>query len=226
MLGGSVFNQVTQASGHSSAKLDKVSQALVIGNGESRRNLDLVSFKIQNILIGCNAIHRDITVDHLICCDRRMVEEAIQNPDTANTEIYVREDWFKYYRKIQKLKNIKQVPALPYQGEAKRDQPDHWGSGGYAVLVAAELGFDDITLIGYDLYSKNNKVNNIYKGTNNYAAPDSHSIDYNYWVYQISKIFHLYPSIQFTILNQSDWVLPREWQLPNVQFRNIEQLVH
>jgi hypothetical protein len=51
-------------------------------------------------------------------------------------------------------------------------------------------------------------------------------VDYNYWVYQISKVFQLYPSIQFTILNQSDWVLPREWQLPNVQFRNIEQLVY
>jgi len=93
MLDGSAFNQVTQVSGHSSAKLDKVSQALVIGNGESRRNLDLNSLKIHNILIGCNAIHRDVTVDHLVCCDRRMVEEAVQNPDTTNTEIYVREDW-------------------------------------------------------------------------------------------------------------------------------------
>ena len=203
-----------------------MSQALVIGNGESRRNLDLNSLKINNILIGCNAIHRDITVDHLICCDRRMVEEAVNNPNTVNTEIYVREDWFKYYRKIQKLKNIKQVPALPYQGEAKRDQPEHWGSGGYAVLVAAELEFEDITLIGFDLYSKNNKVNNVYKGTNNYAAPDSHSVDYNYWVYQISKVFQLYPSTQFTVLNESDWVFPKEWQRPNVQFKNIEQLVY
>jgi hypothetical protein len=88
-----------------------------------------------------------------------------------------------------------------------------------------ELGFENITLVGFDLYSKNNQVNNIYKDTANYAKATSHSIDYNYWVYQVSKIFHLYPSLQFTILNQSDWVLPREWQLPNVQFRNIEQLV-
>ena len=193
-----------------------MSRALVIGNGESRRNLDLVSLKIDNILIGCNAIHRDITVDHLVCCDRRMVEEAVQNPDTANTDIYVREDWFKYYRKIQKLKNIKQVPALPYQGEAKRDQPDHWGSGGYAVLVAAELGFENISLAGFDLYSKNNKVNNIYKGTNNYAAPDSHSIDYNYWVYQVSKVFEHYSNITFTIINESTWTMPLEWQKNNV----------
>jgi hypothetical protein len=154
-----------------------------------------------------------------------MVNEAVKNPDTVNTEIYVRKDWFKYYNENQNYKNIKTIPDLPYAGEAKRDQPEHWGSGGYAVLVAADLGFNNISLVGFDLYSKDGKVNNIYKGTNNYAVSESHSVDYNYWVYQISKIFQLYPAIQFTILNQSDWVLPREWQLLNVQFRNIEQLV-
>ena len=203
-----------------------MSQALVIGNGESRSHLDLNSLKINNILIGCNAIHRDIVVDHLVCCDRRMVEEAVKNPDTVNTEIYVREDWFKYYRKIQKLKNIKQVPALPYQGEAKRDRPEHWGSGGYAVLVAAELGFTNITLVGFDLYSKNNKVNNVYKGTTNYAAPDSHAIDHSYWVYQIAKVFDLFPKINFVVLNNNDWIMPREWLKQNVRFENIEQLAY
>lgn len=203
-----------------------MSRALVIGNGESRRNLDLDSLKIDNILVGCNAIHRDITVDHLICCDRRMVEEAVKNPDTANTEIYVREDWFKYYRKTQKLKNIKQVPELPYQGEAKRDRAEHWGSGAYALLVAAELGFDEISLIGFDLYSANNKVNNVYKGTDNYAKPDSQAVDYSYWVYQLSKVFEYFPDSTFVVLNYNNWTMPREWQKQNVRFENIEQLIY
>jgi hypothetical protein len=51
-------------------------QALVIGNGESRRHVD-VSTYTQHILIGCNAIHRDLAVDHLVCCDQRMVKEAV-----------------------------------------------------------------------------------------------------------------------------------------------------
>ena len=48
---------------------------LVIGNGESRENIDLN--KINTTKVGCNAIMRDFFVDHLICVDRRMVEESI-----------------------------------------------------------------------------------------------------------------------------------------------------
>ena len=57
-----------------------MSQAVVVGNGESRRSVNLESYRSTHALIGCNGIHRDIKVDHLICCDRRMVAEAIVNP--------------------------------------------------------------------------------------------------------------------------------------------------
>ena len=77
-------------------------QSLVVGNGESRNLIDLNAFSKDHILIGCNALHRDLIVDHLVCCDRRMVEEAVESPNTSQTKIYAREDWFKYYRKIKK----------------------------------------------------------------------------------------------------------------------------
>lgn len=154
-----------------------------------------------------------------------MVEEATNNPTTVDTTIHVREDWFKYYRKIQKRKNVRQVPVLPYRGERKQDQPEHWGSGGYAVLVAASLGFNNIGLIGFDLYSYNNKVNNIYKGTNNYSKTESQSVDHSFWVYQIAKIFTYYPDLQFTIYNRAGWEMPGDWQQKNVRFENIEQLI-
>lgn len=201
-----------------------MSQAVVIGNGESRANINLNLIKDTSVLIGCNAIHRDMIVDHLICCDRRMIEEAVKNPNTINTIIYVREDWFKYYRKIQKRKNIQQVPDLPFSGDLKQDQPNHWGSGGYAVLLAATLGFSEIKLVGFDLYSKDTKVNNLYKGTENYSAPSSQSVDYSYWIYQLSKIFLQYPNIKFTIFNTADWQMPVQWQQTNVEFENISTI--
>ena len=55
--------------------------AVVIGNGESRGSLDLANLKNTVTLIGCNAIHRDIVVDHLVCCDQRMVKEAEANAE-------------------------------------------------------------------------------------------------------------------------------------------------
>ena len=39
-----------------------MSEALVLGNGESRCCVDLNLFKDKFAFIGCNGIHRDITV--------------------------------------------------------------------------------------------------------------------------------------------------------------------
>lgn len=196
---------------------------VVVGNGESRRSIDLSAFK-NKILIGCNAIHRDFKVDHLVCCDRRMIEEAIKNPNITNTQIYVRHEWVRHYRKIEKNKNVHEVPILPYIGDLKQDRPEHWGSGVYAALLATTLGFKDITLIGFDLYPTNKLVNNVYKGTVNYAAADKQGIDYSHWVYQLSKVFQYNADIQFTIVNNQSWTRPKEWQHTNLRFKNIIDL--
>lgn len=200
-----------------------MSRAIVIGNGESRRKVDISQFQKKYTTIGCNAIHRDITVDHLVCCDRRMAEEATTNPETANTTIYVRDDWWRYYFKIKKHKNVKIVPDLPYKADLKQDQPLHWGSGCYAILLSATLGFENIRILGFDLYSMNDKVNNIYKGTNNYSKKDTQAVDYSFWIYQIAKVFQYYPEQKFILVNDPSWSIPSNWQRPNVSFENISQ---
>ena len=195
-----------------------MSRAVVVGNGESRRGVNLESYQSTYTLIGCNGIHRDIKVDHLVCCDRRMVAEAISNPNIGDTLIYVRDGWYHYFRKILKNKRIQHLPPIPVVGELKRDQPDHWGSGCYAILLAAHMQYKEITLIGFDLYPTHDRVNNLYKGTENYAKVDSQAVDYSYWVYHTSLIFKHYPNVQFTIINHADWKMPDEWRKNNVKF--------
>lgn len=191
---------------------------LVIGNGESRKDVDINSLS-DYVIVGCNAIHRDIKVDHLVCCDRRMMEESTKSINTLNTKIYARNDWFKYYRKIQKDKRIHSVPNLPYQERnTKADDPIHWGSGPYAILVAANLDSDQILLLGFDLYPVNEKLNNVYKDTKNYGNKNSRPVDYSFWEYQISKVFQNYQNKKFIILNQKGWKMPPLWKQPNVTF--------
>lgn len=201
-----------------SVRRDKVTPVLVIGNGESRKGIDIPPLRNDFILIGCNAIHRDTTVDHLVCCDRRMAEEATDNPNTQDTLIYVRDDWFNYFRKIKKNKNVRYVPNLPYQGDQKQDKPDNWGSGCYAILLATTLS-NEISILGFDLYGTNNRVNNVYKNTSNYSKEESNAVDPSYWIYQIGKIFSYHPNITFTVINKPDWIMPREWQYNNVKFQ-------
>jgi len=192
-------------------------RALVIGNGESRRQFDISTYP-DHVLIGCNAIHRDLNVNHLICCDRRMAEEAVNNPDTKDTEIYVRDHWHHYFRKIRQYKNINLLPEVPTRGELKKDQAEHWGSGGYAVLLSAVLGHEEVAMIGFDLYPIDHAVNNIYKGTVNYARTGSQAVDPSYWIYQIAAVFIYHPNTTFVIYNRSDWNMPPEWQKNNVKF--------
>lgn len=192
--------------------------SLVVGNGESRKQIKLSEYSDTHTIIGCNALHRDMIVDHLVCCDKRMVEESIISENTKQSKIYVRPDWFRYFRKVRKDKRIHKVPDLPYNGNQKKDNPVHWGSGPYAVLVGAELN-KQVTLIGFDLYPNKEKVNNIYKGTRNYSSMNSKPVDYAYWVYQIGMVFHHYKDRHFTVLNKEEWDFPRAWNHPNVEFQ-------
>ena len=83
---------------------------LVIGNGESRKALNIEELNLPTV--GCNAIFRDIKVDHLVCCDRRMVREAIKHSNTSQSIIYSRPDWCNEF-------NVFPVPDLPYVGELR-----------------------------------------------------------------------------------------------------------
>ena len=95
---------------------------LIIGNGESRQNINLL--EIEDIKIGCNAICRDHKVDHLICVDRRMVQEAVNLQYTGT--VYTRQDWVNSFKEH---KNVTTVPDVPYDGDIRMDQPFQWGSG-------------------------------------------------------------------------------------------------
>jgi len=187
---------------------------LVIGNGESRADIDIDSIK--DTKIGCNAILRDYFVEHLVCVDRKMVREAIEANYKSN--IYTRKDWIEEF----KAYGILTVPELPYTGQERADQPCHWGSGPYAVLIACSLG-NDINMIGFDLHSKNKYMNNIYKDTCNYNKSDHHFIDPRYWIHQIGVLMQLYPDKRFTIY-QTDWTLPNQWKLPNVSVDSPRKL--
>jgi hypothetical protein len=199
-------------------------RALVIGNGESRKNVDLWHLsKTYDTTVGCNALHRDFIPDHLVCCDNRMVKEALQNSQL--TRIYTREKYYQEHRKISKHKNVLRLPSLPYQGFDRQDDPVHWGSGPFAVLLAANLNTKSIDLLGFDLYGINNKINNVYKGTDNYSKSDYQAVDPSYWIIQIQKVFKNFPDCQFNVFNNPEWTVPQEWLFKNVVFENILTLI-
>jgi hypothetical protein len=191
---------------------------LVIGNGESRKDIDISAFN--ETKVGCNAIVRDFFVNHLVCVDRRMVEEVLQL--SSFDKIYTRQDWINSYTSN---KNVTTVPKLLEDGTKRWDEPFQWGSGPYAVLLSAKLcKGPTVRLVGFDLHSATNTVNNLYKDTSNYDSADKNAVDPKYWVHQISKVFEWFPQLHFKIYQKEDWTLPNSWQKDNVSLDNLDNL--
>lgn len=191
---------------------------LIIGNGESRSTVDIDSLKYTKI--GCNAIHRDFKLDGLVCVDKRMATEAVDSKYHKQSTIYVRKD---YWIVLRQEPNVRPLPELPYAGDAKWDQERNWGSGPYAVLLGAMSEDDTIRLLGFDLYSKDQHVNNIYKDTKHYARAETKAVDPRYWIYQIGKVFELFPQKQFVVHNDN-WTLPAQWKKSNVTLDSISNI--
>lgn len=190
----------------------------VFGNGESR-----TSVNIDNLVgtkVGCNAIYRDYNMDHLICVDRRMVQESLDKAANEHSYIYTREDWVGRFN----APRVRSVPKLPYVGTQRWDEPFQWGSGPYAVLLAAKLCNDrTVHLIGFDLHSTTATVNNVYKDTSNYDSSDKRAIDPRYWIHQIGMVFKYYTKINF-ILHHDNFELPDSWKYSNVSLDTFDNL--
>ena len=183
---------------------------IVIGNGTSRTRINLNNLHEEKI--GCNAIFRDYFVEHLVCCDKRIVKQALP----FHKNIYTRSRWNQEFK-------VNAVPDLPYKGKDRKDDPFHWGTGPYAVLLGTTLS-KNIKMIGFDLYGNNGKVNNVYSDTEGYNSSDSSQVDHSYWLYQISKIFRYYPNTKFTIYQDKDWKFPKGWNYANVSLDTLDNL--
>jgi hypothetical protein len=190
---------------------------LVIGNGESRTNLDIDSLNLPTV--GCNAIFRDRKVDHLVCCDKRMVREALNHPNTQQSCVYTRHDWNEDF-------GVFPVPDVPYVGKLRQDDPWHWGTGQYAILVAVNYSATQlIHIVGFDLFGIEGYVNNVYKDTKSYDVSSKREVDPSYWIYQNQKIFECYNKHTFNYYVEENFPTPEQWKkIPNLKIIPLTDL--
>lgn len=166
---------------------------------------------IDSYKIGCNAVYRDLRIDCMVAVDRRMVEEAVDN--SFRKPVYTRRDWASAF---DSYGNVIALPDLPYQGTLKQDDPWHWGSGPHACNLAAQMMPTEIHLWGFDLWSNDGQINNVYKGTKNYDAVTHHAIDPRFWIYQLSRCFENYRNIMWIQHQTQGWKIPNSWNHSNL----------
>jgi hypothetical protein len=84
-----------------------------------------------------------------------------------------------------------------------------YATGTRAIYLACELGATEVYIIGHDLYSADDKINNIYAGTRCYHGEDSpfkrpdnpEKDDLNHWIKQHKNTFDTFKDTKFYKVN-------------------------
>jgi hypothetical protein len=144
--------------------------SFVLGNGQSRRAIDLNQLKKHGPVYACNAIYREFTPDVLVATDRP-IAEAIQNSGYS-------------------LKNrFHTRQPLPNLGALSLDKRYRgFSSGPNATALACIDGYYKIYLLGFDLGTTNGQFNNLYADTEFYKKSSSPPTFSGNWVRQLVQL--------------------------------------
>ena len=110
-------------------------QTFIIGNGESRKGLDLDSLREKGKIYGCNALYRDFTPDVLVVVDEAMMFEIVSSGYQKFHQCYFRHwNLFEegYYEPL--VGEMKKDFDFVYETEEK---------GSHFVFFGMEKTFDD-----------------------------------------------------------------------------------
>ena len=194
----------------------------VIGNGTSRKNVNLDILKQHGKTIGCNALYRDFTPDHLFTNDCEVLHEIISSQYTNTNETYILQGEIQFlpeelYHDIKMgfenlIENEKNdsiefivhgtenktfLSWIPKTNKIKfttwSDNNRMYNTGYNACRLACELySNEEIYMIGFDIFGDRN---NLYDNTNGYYSPDTPHHEEQGWIYLFNQLPSIYPNI-------------------------------
>jgi hypothetical protein len=190
-------------------------QAVAIGNGESRKDFNLALIgdhrggllavdKLQTY--GCNALYRDFIPDFLVAVGDIIVDE-IANSGFANENIV-------YSNAASLLAHPGKFYLIP--------QNVSFDAGSLAAYMACFDGHTKVFLIGYDQYDDEvGPMNNMYKDTPGYYAAEE-TQNSRFFSLTLRNVMTAYPDVEFIrVMPESTWWVPSEL-LPLPNFRQID----
>lgn len=189
--------------------------AVVFGNGISRlRNevhFDLFRHHKGGLqatkkitTYGCNALHRDAEPHFLVVNNSIIANEIIKSGYADNNIV------------VTNIKNIMLWPdkfhLIPFN--------KGWCAGATALYLAAFDGHNKVYFLGFDGQDTVDFNNNVYAGTNGYAAATAH-VDSTRWEEQCKQVFDTYVGIEFVRVMPNDGSsMPEIWKYCN----NLRQI--
>ena len=176
-----------------------MSAACIIGNGESRLQFNLHSINKVMTTFGCNALYRDFIPDKLVAMDYAIVDEILNHQIYNKTVFHT-----QHYNKIDKLVTTQNLPISFIS-----QQKETVDSGNTAVRLAAEMGHDQVYLIGFDYISTNRLLNNVYGNTRHYAnkaGGHTNSVTLAKWQTRLRAIAKTHSTTNFIRVNGNGYL--------------------
>ena len=121
---------------------------------------------------------------------KERIEAAIQmfpSLDMKDLQMKLEKDvgvWITYVREDDNIKTI--------------DLPVGWSAGNTALHLACQQGAKEIYILGFDLSSYDEPLNNMYKGTDNYLSSDARGFNPVNWQNQMQTVFRECKYVQFS----------------------------
>ena len=193
--------------------------AFVLGNGESRRGIEIDDLKEKGTVYACNAVYRTHRPHFLVAVDPKMILEIAETDYMVHNKV-----WSNFNAQYQKNQKI-----LDHCNWFKPSLG--WSSGPTALRMACEHGYKEIYILGFDYqglkeqaHKERYKLNNIFGDTRNYKKRNDEATFYGNWMNQTKRCLEDYKDIKFHRVIPKGWFQPKdlEWR-GNIDHPTIEE---
>ena len=197
------------------------STAFVLGNGQSRKGIDIDDLMEKGTVFACNAVYRTHRPHWLVAVDPKMMLEIAETDYVVHNKVY--SNYNAQYEKNKKL--LDHVTwSKPSLG---------WSSGPTALRLACDQGFKEIYILGFDYQGlavdpKKNRfhLNNIYGDTRNYKKNNDEATFYGNWMNQTKRCLNDFKDVNFHRVIPKGWFRPNDIDRPdNMQHPTIEEFL-
>ena len=179
--------------------------AFVLGNGESRKGIEINDLKDKGTVFACNGVYRTHQPHYLVAVDPKMILEIAETDYPVHNKVW--SNFNNQYNKNQKILDHFNwfQPSLG------------WSSGPTALKFACDQGFKEIYILGFDYQghtedNKNNRFrfNNIFKDTRNYKKSNDEATFYGNWMNQTKRCLQDFKDVQFHRIVPQGWFTPKD----------------
>jgi hypothetical protein len=181
--------------------------AFVLGNGTSRKPINVEDLSKYGKTYGCNAIYRTFNPDYLVAVDVKMVLEINKAGYQHRNQVWTNPN--KSYTKINNLNYFS-----PSKG---------WSSGPTALWLASQHQYDTVFILGFDYRGTNDgkQFNNMYADTANYKKSTDGATFFGNWLRQTASVIKENPKIKYYRVIIPDNYCPDELN----KFDNLETIL-